>query len=47
MIEPFTIPQMPGTSWTFSFAEATAQSQVEVPMILTRVPERTPEPTAP
>jgi hypothetical protein len=47
MMEPFTMPQMPGTSLSGSRAEAMAQSQVEVPMILTRVPVFTPAPTAP
>ena len=47
MIEPFTIPQMPGTSATFVLAEAIAQSQVDVPMIFTSVPVLTPAPTAP
>ena len=41
------MPQMPGTSAILSATGAIAQSHVEVPMILTSVPVRTPEPTAP
>jgi hypothetical protein len=47
MIDPGTIPQMPGTSAAPPPAGATAQSHVEVPMILTSVPGRTPAPMAP
>jgi len=41
------MPQIPGMSGTRSRASAIAMSQVEVPMILTKVPTRTPAPTAP
>ena len=47
MIEPLTIPQMPGMSATAWVAGAMAQSHVDVPMILTSVPVRMPDPTAP
>jgi hypothetical protein len=47
MIDPSTMPQIPGTFATSPPVGATAQSQVDVPMILTRVPRRTPAPTAP
>jgi hypothetical protein len=41
------MPQMPGMSGTVLLAETTPQSQVEVPMTLTRVPSATPLPIAP
>ncbi len=41
------MPQMPGTSGMAPASGSTAQSQVEVPMILTSVPVRTPAPIAP
>ena len=41
------MPQMPGISATGFAAETTAQSQVEVPITLTSVPSRTPQPIAP
>jgi polyisoprenoid-binding protein YceI len=44
---PGTMPQIPGMSGTFLFDETTAQSQVEVPITLTSVPSRTPQPIAP
>ena len=47
MIDPWTMPQMPGTFWMPPDAGATAQSHVEVPMIFSSVPVRTPAPTAP
>ena len=47
MIDPLTMPQMPGTLAIGVDAGAMAQSQVEVPMIFTSVPVRTPDPTAP
>ncbi len=41
------MPQMPGTSGGAAVPGSTAQSQVDVPMILTSVPAVTPAPTAP
>ncbi len=41
------MPQMPGTSARGSPDGAIAMSQVDVPMIFTRVPGLTCEPTAP
>ena len=41
------MPQMPGMSATVFFAETMAQSQVEVPIALTKTPSWIPEPIAP
>ena len=46
-IEPGTMPQMPGMSGTLPRDGTRAQSQVEVPMTLTRVPTRMPQPIEP
>ena len=48
MIEPGTLPQIPGIVVIApSPSGATAQSQVDVPMIFTNVPGLMPDPTAP
>ena len=41
------MPQIPGMSGIRCWAAAMAMSHVDVPMILTNVPTRTPAPTAP
>lgn len=41
------MPQMPGMRGMGPSAGAIVQSQVDVPMIFTSVPRRTPAPTAP
>ena len=48
MMEPSTCPQMPGTSWRrWPWRGATIMSQVEVPMIFTRVRSVICPPTPP
>ena len=44
---PLTMPQIPGMSAGCLSAAITPQSQVEVPITLTSVPSRTPQPMAP
>src|SRR5687768_8001818 len=50
MIEPLTMPQIPGTCGDEPLGSSIgeiAQSHVDVPMILTSVPSAMPDPTAP
>ena len=52
MIEPLTMPQMPGMvaaggDRQVRLPAAIAQSHVDVPMIFTSVPTSIPDPTAP
>ena len=47
MTEPFTIPDTPSKSVGASASGNAIISQVEVPIILTNLPEPTPAPMAP